>query len=95
MKATTHTIIAVNEAIAHLKKGWPQLRRTASTAIIHSGSKRTIFGCLCGARHTASTVWNGREAKHVWDWRSEHSDCAINLANRDLMGEKIDLHFGR
>lgn len=98
MTPTTTTaaqVTTTSEAIAHLKKGWPQLRRTASTAIIHSGGKQTIFGCLCGSRHTCATDWNGRDSKHVQDWQQEHCDCAIHLANADLRGEEVKLHFGR
>jgi hypothetical protein len=47
-------------------------RRTSATAIIHSGGKRTICGCVCGARHTTSTDWDGRNARHVVDWKAKH-----------------------
>lgn len=53
-------------------------RRTGVTAIIHSGGKRTVFGCLCGSRHTTSTDWDGRNAKHVVEWQEQHEgDCAF------------------
>ena len=63
-------------------------RRTGATAITHSGGKQTIFGCLCGSRHTASTEWNGRSAKHVQDWHHQHeTSCgelyAQMIARRD------------
>jgi len=61
------------QAIREVEKSW---RRTRATAIIHSGSRRTVFGCLCGAEHTTSTDWNGRTAKHVVEWRDEHAGCA-------------------
>ena len=53
------------------------LRRTSATAIEHSGGKQTIFGCICGSRHTTSTDWNGRNAKHVIEWQVQHDiKCA-------------------
>ena len=60
------------------------LRRTGATAIIHSGGKRTIFGCLCGATHTASTEWNGRNAKHVTDWIQQHEASCRTRFTRAL-----------
>ena len=57
------------------------LRRTGATAIIHSGGRQTIFGCLCGSRHTASTDWNGRSALHVTNWQAEHeASCGSRFA---------------
>lgn len=53
----------------------PRARRTAATAIIHSGSVRTVFGCVCGAAHTTSTEWRGRDALHVSAWEHEHAGC--------------------
>lgn len=50
------------------------IRRKRPTAICHSGGKRTIFDCVCGARHTTSTDWNGRYAKHVLRWRAYHDE---------------------
>ena len=85
----------VEESMAILRKLYPSMRRTASTAIIRSGAKRTVFGCLCGSEHTASTDWNGREAKHVTDWQREHVRCCIDLATGHLTGHDIALHFGR
>jgi len=84
-----------DEAMRILRKSWPTMRRENSTAIIHSGGKLTIFGCLCGSTHTASTEWNGREAKHVQDWQEEHADCCIELATKHQKGERIQLSFGR
>ena len=51
----------------------PTLRRTAPTAIVHSGSRQTIFDCLCGSRHTCATDFNGRAAKHVREWQKLHN----------------------
>ena len=92
---TDEQITTIEKAMDHLKKGWPSLRRTASTAIVRSGGTQTVFGCLCGSRHTCATDWNGRESKHVRDWQQEHADCAVRLANADLRGEEITLSFGR
>jgi hypothetical protein len=66
-------------AIAQLRKIRPTMRRTRATAIIHSGGRQTIYGCVCGARHTTSTDWNGRDAKHVREWRDEHAACAARV----------------
>jgi hypothetical protein len=74
-----------NDGIALLKKRNPKMRRTNSTAICRSGGRQTIFDCVCGARHTTSTGWNGRSALHVRVWRGEHSDCAIKEAKRLLI----------
>lgn len=46
------------------------MRRTRPTAIVHSGGRRTIFGCLCGARHTCATSY--RQARHVEAWCEQH-----------------------
>jgi hypothetical protein len=83
------------EAMTILRKAWPAMRRTYSTAIIHSGGKQTIFGCICGSRHTTSTDWNGREAKHVREWEAEHANCCISLATRYQKGIAVSLSFGR
>lgn len=67
------------EAVKTLRKsfGYQNLRRTRSTAIIHSGGRQTILNCLCGARHTCAT--NYRNAKHVSNFIKEHSGCAQSL----------------
>ena len=52
----------------------PSLRRTGPTAIIHSGGTQTIFGCLCGATHTCATDYDGRNSKHVREWRELHDE---------------------
>lgn len=51
----------------------PRARRTHSVAIVHSGSKQTIFGCVCGATHTAAASY--RNAKHVDRFRARHEQC--------------------
>lgn len=51
----------------------PRARRTASTAIQHTGASRTIYDCVCGAEHTCATSY--RNAKHVRVWREAHADC--------------------
>lgn len=48
------------------------LRRQFATAIVHSGGQQTIFGCVCGARHTCATSY--RQARHVAEWRAEHEN---------------------
>ena len=61
-----------NDFLEWRKMCAPRLRRTGPTAIIHSGDKQTIFGCLCGAQHTCAT--NYRQAHHVADWRDYHDN---------------------
>ena len=78
MKTTTTTNLS--PAMAAIRAACPALRRTRATAITHSGSRRTVYTCLCGAVHTTSTDWNGRGAKHVRDWRADHDACAEVLA---------------
>lgn len=66
----------------------PHLRRTKPTAIYSNGSRQTLFNCICGSIHSASTEWRGREAKHVLDWRRQHDrgcnpvPAAIELENK-------------
>lgn len=55
------------------------IRRSSPTAIVHSGGKQTIFGCVCGATHTTSTDWNGRRAKHVIEWQRRHDESCREL----------------
>lgn len=38
-------------------------RRRHSVAIISPGSRRTVFGCVCGAEHSEAATW-GRWAQH-------------------------------
>jgi hypothetical protein len=80
-----------SEAIKIIKASFPKMRRTGSTAIVHSGGKRTIFKCLCGSRHTTSTEWNGRKAKHVTDWQSDHVKCAAVIAAKLQAGECVTI----
>jgi hypothetical protein len=84
----------MNATIQMIRKAFPAMRRTASTAIIHSGGKRTIFGCLCGATHTTSTDWDGRNAKHVREWREQHAACAARIAAELAAGGDPEIHLG-
>jgi hypothetical protein len=65
----------MNDVLAYYRAIKPRARRTEATAIVHSGSRRTIYECVCGDRHTTSTDWNGRGALHVSRWRLEHEPC--------------------
>ena len=69
-------------AIKIIRDKFPALRRTSSTAIVHSGGRATVFGCLCGSYHTTSTDYRGREARHVREWQKEHAACSSNLVTR-------------
>lgn len=68
--------------ITTLRTKFKTLRRTRSVAIVHSGSKCTIFACLCGASHSAESTRRGRSAKHVCEFFAQHKDCAQALAGR-------------
>lgn len=89
MKTTT------TDPIQTLRKVFPAMRRTRATAIIRSGAKRTVFGCVCGSRHTCSTEWRGRDSKHVREWRAEHDACADKFAADYAAGKEIEICFGR
>ncbi len=54
----------------------PRSRRTRSTAIIHSGGEQTIYGCVCGATHTAATRYRGT-TRHEREWRHAHRSCMV------------------
>jgi hypothetical protein len=49
---------------------------------VRSGGRATVFACLCGSVHTASTDWRGRHAQHVREWEREHEGCAAELVAR-------------
>lgn len=65
-------------------------RRTRATAIEHSGGSQTIYGCICGARHTCATSY--RQARHVSEWRKEHDRCLDVWAVTNL-GVTIPLNW--
>jgi hypothetical protein len=62
-----------------IRKIDPKLRRGRSTAIVHNGSSRTIYGCVCGDQHSVDTR-HRKNAKHVKIWRAEHDGCAVKIA---------------
>jgi len=64
-------------AFAAYRAANPKARRTRATAIVHNGARQTIYGCVCGSRHSTSTDWNGRNARHVGEWRASHEDCIV------------------
>lgn len=53
----------------------PKARRAFPTAIVHNGSSKTVFECICGSRHSCATR-HRYDTAHYWDWRLAHSDCA-------------------
>lgn len=65
------------DAVAHLRATHPRMRRVFSTAVEHTGGQQTTYRCLCGARHTVATEY--RQAKHLCEWRQEHSGCARRI----------------
>jgi len=91
---TSEKTMTEAEAMTILRRAFPLMRRSCATAIIHSGGKRTIFGCLCGSQHTTSTDWHGRDAKHVQTWQDEHAECAIKIAQKLQAREEVEVHFG-
>jgi hypothetical protein len=78
--------------LAEIQKSARALRRTSVTAIVHSGGKRTIYGCLCGAQHTCATDY--RKAKHVADWQEEHETSCGYLFAR-AMERRTDAWLAR
>lgn len=65
------------DAVAQLRATHPRMRRGFSTAVERTGGSRTVYRCLCGARHTVATEY--RQAKHLCEWRQEHSGCARRI----------------
>lgn len=54
----------------------PRARRHYSTAIERNGSRRVIYGCVCGSTHSASNLYpHHRRAAHVLAWESDHVGC--------------------
>lgn len=76
-----------------IRAHFPNLRRTAPTAIVSSGGEMTVFGCLCGAVHTAARMH--RDAKHVREWQAVHSGCAAEIVAAGLDGAELrtELHY--
>jgi hypothetical protein len=68
--------------MTQIRTKFRRLRRTRPVAIVHSGSKCTIFACLCGASHSAESTRRGRNARHVSEFFASHKDCAQALAAR-------------
>lgn len=68
------TMISIG--MRYYRSAKPTSRRTRATAITHSGSRQTVFDCICGSRHTAATAWRDKSV-HVQIWRADHADCAI------------------
>lgn len=63
-----------------------RMRRTAPVAIEHSGGRQTIYGCLCGARHTCAT--NYRQAVHVQEFCYDHNESCWPLFERRLAARR-------
>lgn len=71
------------QALKILKLRFPQLRRQGSTAIVHSGSRQTVWRCLCGSEHTAASRY--KDCAHVRDWERKHLNCAAKLAVQNVV----------
>lgn len=56
------------------REAHPRSRRTRPTAIVHSGGVRTVYDCLCGARHSVATRNRG-QTRHERDWLQKHEGC--------------------
>lgn len=61
-------------------------RRTASTAIVHSGGQRTVHGCVCGSTHTEATRYRYQSA-HYRAWAAEHSNCMLGAVREAVEGQ--------
>lgn len=64
-----------------LKAQFPILRRSHPVAIVHSGAKATVYGCLCGAYTSESTdskIMHGPTARVV-NFFKEHKSCAARI----------------
>lgn len=79
----------VEEKMAVIRQKFPRLRRDRPTAIVHNGSYKTVYGCLCGSKHSCAT--NYRAAKHLRDWRDLHDSCAGKFTNANLLSKPIRL----
>jgi hypothetical protein len=79
-------------AMTTIRKRFPRLRRTAATAIIKSGSRQAIYGCLCGSTHSTSTDYRGRHALHVREWEHAHADCALRLMSASRLENRRVSH---
>ena len=89
------TTATIANPMSIIRDAFPKMRRTAATAIIHSGGRKTIFGCLCGSRHTTSTDWHGRDALHVREWQGDHAACAGRIAAEILSGKSPKIILSR
>ncbi len=63
------------EGMRRYRSAHPSARRERATAIEHNGGKRTVFGCICGSRHSVATDWRNKTV-HLAIWRANHEDCA-------------------
>ena len=83
-----------NTAMRIIRSRFPRLRRVTATAIIKSGSRQAIFGCLCGSTHSTSTDYNGRNALHVREWEHAHADCVLHLVHATRIENRRVCHGG-
>lgn len=69
------------EALKIYRDANPRARRTGPTAIEHSGGTQTIYGCVCGSRHTVATRNRG-STKHEREWQRAHANCLLDWVAR-------------
>ncbi len=81
------SLVFVLAPMTTIRAKFPALRRPRSVAIVHSGGRMTVFGCLCGATHTAESSTRGRSAQHVTEFFAAHKGCAKTLAARVVTGQ--------
>ena len=74
--------MTMTSPMIQIRAKFPRLRRSGPVAIVHSGQGATVFGCLCGATHSAESSTRGRNARHVTEFFTAHKGCAANLAAR-------------
>ena len=86
------TANTLTTAMTIIRKRFPRIRRSGSTAIIKSGSRQAIYGCLCGSTHSTSTDYRGRHALHVREWEHAHANCALHLMGASRLENRRVCH---
>ena len=71
------------------------IRREHSVAITHSGGKRTVISCVCGASDTESSDWGKRvhhthgpalRTKHARGFCADHAGCMARIVAKHAPG---------
>ena len=67
---------AIRRGMALYRASHPSSRRATSTAIVHNGSSKTVFECICGSTHSTATRHRGMTL-HEAIWKATHAECAL------------------